>query len=198
MQVAALANAFQIQPARAGAPAIAGVVNADATQNAILPGSFSTVFGQNLAGAQLSLNDVPAQVVFSNATQVNFIVPGNFTPGPATLRLTGAAGAAMPIMLQIDTIAPTIMGVSASGAPGAGDTIQLLVTGLDAAVAASPNSRLRVVVSGFEMPIQQVQPLGGGAYVLHVTVSQSFASAEVPVVVWTDRASSAPLGVTIR
>jgi hypothetical protein len=195
MQVAAQANAFQTQAARPGAPAIAGVVNADPAQLSLQGSQFATIFGQNLTGAQVSLNDIPVQVVFSSATQINFVVPAGFPPGLATLRLISSAGAAPPVGLQIDAPPPAISAVNTGGGiPGAGDSLQITASGIDAAAAG----RIRVTVSGLEMAVQQVTALSPGVYVIQVTVNQSFGGVLAPVVVSVDGSASAPFHVTVR
>ena len=75
MQIATQGNAFQIQPARAGVPVILSAVNGDPAQQAIVSGGSVTIFGQNLTGAQVSVNDIPVQVAFSNASQMNSLRP---------------------------------------------------------------------------------------------------------------------------
>jgi uncharacterized protein (TIGR03437 family) len=208
MQVASAPNGFQVQSARAGAPVIASVVNADPTQQIVSAGSFVTIFGQtlatSLAGVQVLLNDVPVTVVFANATQINFVVPSGFPAGPATLRLTSGGVPALPVILQIDTPPPSILLVNtASNTPlgassaAAGDVLNVLVTGLDSAVLANP-SRVKVTVSGLAMAVQQVTQLTTGLYQIQIVVNQSFGASQVPLAVWVDGVSSAPISVTIR
>lgn len=206
MQVAIAPNAAQTIPARAGLPAIAAIANADASQQSILSDQFATIFGQNLAGAQISLNDVPVTVTFSNGSQANFRVPPGLA-GAVVLRLNSSAGAALPVVLQIDAPPPVITNVNAAGlagaaaiagAPGAGDLLQVMVSGLDPAIVANPQGRLRVTISGMEMAIQQITALSAGVYQIQITVNQSFAAAQVPLVVWVDGSASVPVSVTIR
>jgi uncharacterized protein (TIGR03437 family) len=207
MQVATNANSFQIQAARPGVPVITSAVNADLSQQAVFPGGSVTVFGQNLAGAQVSLNDVSLPVASSSATQLNFFLPPGYPTGPATLRVLSAAGAAFPILLQIDAAPPVITNVTttatanaalSASSTGAGDVLQVLVTGLDPALLANFQGRLHVTVSGMEMAIQQITPLPSSAYQIQVVVNQSFGASQVPLVVWLDGAASAPVNITVR
>lgn len=197
MEVGSAANAFQVQAPRPGVPAILTVVNGVDPALPILGGQFATIFGFNLAGAQVSLNDVPVQVLFSGANQVNFLVPAGSPTGPLTLRLLTAAGSALPVVLHVDAPAAAIAAVNTSSA-GPGDTLQITVIGLDAAVAANPVGRLRVTVSGVEMTIQQITPVATGVYQVSATVNQSFGAASVPLVVWVDGSPSAAVQVIIR
>jgi uncharacterized protein (TIGR03437 family) len=191
MQVVSTPNAFQTLPGRAGAPVIAAVANPDPTIPTLMPGQFATIYGLNLSAAQITVNDVPANVVIANANQVNFIVPPT-TAGPGTLRVTSSAGTALPVAMQIDATAPAILFASTTAA-SAGDTVQLTVAGVDAAAAA----RLRVTAAGIDMNVQQVAAAAGMAQVQSV-LTQSFGSSSVPVIVWLDGTPSAPVNVTIR
>ena len=208
MQVASSANSFQTQPARAGQPAIATVANADPTQQAIFAGSFLTIFGQNLgtstAALQVTLNDAPLVVAFANGSQINVLIPAGFPTGPATLRLTTAGVAALPVTVQIDTPPPTILAVNtpanaplAGSSAAAGDVLNVQVTGLDPSVVANL-ARLKVTISGMPMTIQQVTALSPGTYQIQITVNQSFGASLVPLAVWVDGVSSTPLNVTVR
>jgi uncharacterized protein (TIGR03437 family) len=196
MQIASLANAFQIQPARAGGPIITSAVNGDATQQAIVAGGSVTIFGQNLTGAQVSVNDTPWAVAFSNASQINFFVPAGFPAGPAILKVTTAGGAALPIVFQIDAPPPAIAQVN-TAFTSAGEVLQLMVLGVDPSVASNPG-RLRVTVSGMDMTVQQITPFTPGVWQIQVVVNQSFGASQVPLVVWTDGTASAPVSITVR
>ncbi|MDE3198448.1 MAG: hypothetical protein KGN84_19015 [Acidobacteriota bacterium] len=45
------------------------------TYGTVAPGSYAVLFGLNLQGASVTFNGLPATVVFSNASQINLIVP---------------------------------------------------------------------------------------------------------------------------
>jgi len=199
MQVAMAPNAFQTTTPAAGAPMVLSLSNAsDPSSSSFQNGHFGTVFGLNLTGAQISLNDIPVQPAFSNATQINFAVPAGLTAGPVTLRILTAAGSVAPIVFQLDGRPPVISGVNTGGGtPGPGDNFQVMVSGLDNSVLANPQ-RLRVTVSGLEMPVQQIMNVSPGVYTAQITLSQSFGGAAVPVVAFVDGSASAPFLVTVR
>jgi uncharacterized protein (TIGR03437 family) len=210
MQLVTLTNGFTAQSARPGIPLIGlPVVNADLTQQTIYPGSFGSMFGLNLgstvAAVQLTLNDIPVAVPFANGSQINFQVPPNFPVGPAVVKLTAAGVAAFPIYIQIDSAPPSISSVTnlsnlpLNGTPlVAGDYINVLVTGLDPSVIANPQGRLKVTVAGVEMALQQITPLAGGLAQIQVVLTQSFGASQVPLLVWVDGSSSAPVSITVR
>jgi hypothetical protein len=189
MQTALAPNAFQTLPARSGVPVVAAAAPTDLTQQT------ATLFGSNLAGAQVWLNDNPVGVLFSNATQINFLMPGGLTPGPETLRVTTSAGTAFPVAIQIDAAPPVITGANSIASPG--DLIQITVSGLDSALATNPQGRLRVTASGVDLGIQGITSAGSG-YQITAAVTQSFGSQQVPLVVWADSTPSAPVTITIR
>ena len=60
------------------------------------------------------------------------------------------------------------------------------------------SQRLRVTVSGIEMPVQQITQVSPGVYMVQITITQSFGGAQVPVVAAVDGSQSAPFQVTIR
>ncbi len=205
MQVATAPNSFQIQPARAGLPVIASVVNGDLRQQTVFPGGTATIFGQNLTGALITLNDVTLTPAFANSTQINFLIPAGFTLGPATLKLVAAGGVAFPVAVQIDAPPPVITGVTSgvnalvgAGSAGAGDVLQVQVTGLDPSLLSNRQGRLRVTVSGLEMTVQQVTALSNGIFQIQIVVNQSFGASQVPLVVWVDGAASLPVNITVR
>jgi uncharacterized protein (TIGR03437 family) len=209
-QVVSQPFAFQAQPANPGMPSIGlPIVNALPTQQTVYPGAIAAIYGSNLAvsptGVQVTLNDVPAPIQYASATQVNFLVPGGLPAGPATLKLNNGSAGAYPVLVQISLPPPaitaltTLSGVAldASHSAGAGDVVNVLVTGLDATVLAN-TSRLQVTVSGISMPILQITPAQNGQYQIQFMLTQSFAGAQAPVAVWVDGSSSASLGITTR
>jgi uncharacterized protein (TIGR03437 family) len=208
-QVVTQPFAFQTQPAIPSLPSIGlPVVNAIPTQQTIYPGAFVAIYGSNLAlwptGAQVTLNNVPAQIQYASQAQINFVVPAGFPAGPATLNLSNGAAYAFPVILQIGNPPPTITGVTnLSGVPldathsaGAGDILNVLVAGLDPAVA-SDLSRVQVTVSGISMPVLGIAPAPNGQFQIQIIVTQSFAGAQVPLAVSVDGSSSGAFAITV-
>jgi uncharacterized protein (TIGR03437 family) len=209
MQVFSQQNAFQVQAARAGAPLIGlPVANADPTQPGLYPGSFGVIYGQNLgtSGTQVTLNGQSVPVIFTNGTQVNFIVPGNFPTGPAALLLNAGGQTALPVYVQIDNPAPVVgaigavTGLASSGIQtlSPGQTFSLTVSGLDPSLLNGFTGRLRVTIAGVDMAVQQVASLGQGNFQVQVTVTQSFGGSQVPLVLIVDGSASAPQNVVVR
>jgi uncharacterized protein (TIGR03437 family) len=210
-QVMTLANSFQTQSARAGLPfLVLPVTNADTTQQTLYPGSTATIYGQNLAAGavQLTLNDQPVQLQFISPLQINFFVPAGTPAGPATVKLNNGSVSAFPVMVQIDNPPPVIAqvtnqsNVTISGNPpsttaAAGDLLNALVSGLDPTVVNN-QGRLQVTVSGVPMPVFGITPAANGQFQIQFILTQSFASTQVPVMVWVDGSSSQPANIIVR
>ena len=58
----------------------------------LAPGSIATLMGSQFSGKNLSVtfNGIPAQVLFSNATQINLVVPASL--GTADIGASGGYG----------------------------------------------------------------------------------------------------------
>jgi uncharacterized protein (TIGR03437 family) len=202
--------AFQTQAANPNLPSIGlPIVNALPAQQTINPGAIAAIYGSNLAhsstAAQVTLNNVPVQILYASAAQINFVIPANLPIGPATLNLNNGSASAFPVILQIGNPPPAITDVTnLSGVPvGAGnsanasDILNVLVAGLDPAVSANP-SRLQVTVSGISMPVLEIAPASNGQFQIQIILTQSFAGAQVPLAVAVDGTSSAPFAITVR
>lgn len=209
MQVLSQANAFQVQPARGGVPAIAlPVVNAVTGTEQLLPGGFGTIYGQNLGAlgsTAVTLNGQPAVLLFDNGGQVNFQVPANFPVGPASLILTANGASTLPVMVQVYAGVPVIAGVNAPSGPlsaatifSPDDTITLTATGLDPSLASGFTGRVRVTISGVDMAVQQVVQVVPGLFQIQAVVTQSFGASQVPLALIVDGSSSAPVNVVVK
>jgi uncharacterized protein (TIGR03437 family) len=209
-QVVTQPFAFQTQAANPSLPSMGlPIVNAVPTQQTVYPGAIAAIYGSNLAlspaAAQVTLNNVPVQIQFASAAQINFVVPAGFPTGPATLNLNNGSASAFPVLVQISNPPPTIIGVaSMSGVPlsagssaGMGDILNVLVAGLDPAVPGNL-SRLQVTVSGISMPVLGITPASNGQFQIEIILTQSFAGAQVPLAVSVDGSSSAPFTITVR
>ncbi len=200
---------FQTVPARIGLPFIGlPVVNADPTQQTVYPGSIASIYGLNLAlsptSDTLTLNDVPVQLQFVSATQINFFVPAGFATGPAVLKLNNGSQQAFPVYMQIDNQPPAIVSVNNQSnvalngsSVGAGDILNVVVTGLDPGVLTN-QSRVQIMVSGVSMPVLGITALPNSQFQIQFIVTQSFSGALVPLVVWVDGSSSQPATITVR
>jgi hypothetical protein len=158
-QVMTQPSGFQVLPADPAAPAIVVALNGIPTQASIYPGGAVTLWGINMAGAQIEFNGSSIQPFFSNSDQVNFFVPQATPTGVATLKLTTATGRTN-LAIAITNPPPTITGITdaagglvdASHAAGQGSVLNIQVAGLDATVLQDP-SRVKVMVGTASMTV---------------------------------------------
>ena len=207
LQVVSGQASFQTQPAQQGFPFLGlPIVNADQTQSTIFPGSIASIYGLNLSvgTAHVTLNDAPVTLQFAGPNQINFVVPAGFPLGPATLRLNNGVSNAFPVLVQIDSPPPAIVGVtSLSGTSIAGmalsasEVLNVLVSGLHAAAVADP-SRIRVSAGGFDLPLQQIAPMANGVYQLQVVLNHQFGNIQVALLVSVDGSHGSPVTITAR
>lgn len=131
-------------PGAIAGPVVASVVNA-ATFSAgpVAPGSIATIVGSAFTGSDLTvaLDGTPAQILFSNDTQINVVVPAALGAA-ATAQLTVAANgvASAPQNMALAPFAPGIFqngvlnqdySVNGPAHPAAlGTVIQIFATGL--------------------------------------------------------------------
>jgi uncharacterized protein (TIGR03437 family) len=80
-----------------------------------------------------------------------------------------------------------------------GDTLNVLVRGLDPAAAADL-SRVRVTVAGVDMTVLSINPVQGqtGVFQIQFLLTQSVGGAQAPVAVWVDGSSSNIFNITVR
>jgi uncharacterized protein (TIGR03437 family) len=209
-QVVTQPFAFQTQPVNPSLPSIGlPIVNAVPTQQTVYPGAIAAIYGSNLAlspgAAQVTLNNVPAQILYASAAQINFVIPAGFPTGPATLSLNNGSANAFPVLLQIGNPPPAISAVTnvsglplSAGSPaGVSDILNVMVAGLDPTVPTNP-SRLQVTISGISMPVLGIAPASNGQFQIQIILTQSFAGAQVPLSVSVDGSSSAPFPIAVR
>jgi len=125
-------------------PTVTSVVNAATfASGAVAPGSLATVMGSSFSGGTLTVtfDGLPAQILFSNDTQINLLVPAALQSKTSTQMIVQANGVASAA--QTVTLAPFAPGifqngvlnqnnsVNSSNQPAqAGTVIQIFATGL--------------------------------------------------------------------
>lgn len=126
-------------------PAIQSAVNAATFANGpITPGSLATLMGSQFSGQTVSVtfNGTPAQVLFSNATQINLLAPaslGSATTAQVVVTIDGVASAPFTVSLGaspgifangVEDQNNTVNSANNPAAPGS--VIQIYATGLPA------------------------------------------------------------------
>jgi uncharacterized protein (TIGR03437 family) len=139
-----VAISFVITAATVQPPSVESAVNAATfAAGPLAPGSLATLGGSEFSGQNLSVtfNGLPSQVLFSNDTQINLLVPAALagkTSAQVIVTVDGAASA--PLMVNLSPFAPGIFAngimnqdysVNSAKQPAApGSVIQVYATGL--------------------------------------------------------------------
>lgn len=125
-------------------PSVQSAVNgATFAAGPLVSGSIATLMGSQFSGQNVSVtfNGVPAQVLFSNSTQINLVVPASLgTQASAQVVVTVDGTASAPLTVNLAPFAPGIFAngvlnqdntVNSSKQPAApGSVIQVFATGL--------------------------------------------------------------------
>jgi uncharacterized protein (TIGR03437 family) len=207
LQVMPQAAQLQTLTARPGMPFLSlPIVNAASAQQPVYSGSIATVYGQSLTtgNVQLTLNDRVVPIQFSSLNQINFVVPPDFPPGLATLRLNNGLVSAFPVLVQIDEAPPAILsvttqsGVTLGGAAvTAADVLNVLVTGLDAGTVTNPG-RVRVTVGGVDVTPSQITLASNGIYLVQFTMPAGIAAGSTAVQVTLNGRASAIFTILVK
>ena len=149
-------------------PAVSNAASGD--RSAVAPGSIASIYGQGLAqttasagafplpamlaGASVTVNGIPAPLLFASPGQINFQVPPQTSAAIATIAVAVAGSPAGATAVNVLAAAPGIFQVAGGQAaaipaqPAAGSAVALFVTGLG---ATTP-----LVVSGAAAPLDSL------------------------------------------
>jgi len=158
-----------------GGPDGSAVSNAaSGDRTAVAPGSIATVYGQGLAqgtmpaaefplpltlaGATVTVNGIPAPLLYASSGQINFQVPPQTSMGTATVAVSVAGSTVSATAVALQPAAPGIflIGQNAAAIPNpvaAGSAVELFVTGLGAVTPA--------VDAGAEAPLNSLSTANG-------------------------------------
>jgi uncharacterized protein (TIGR03437 family) len=131
----------------ASVPAISQVLNAASlTTASVVPGSLTTLKGTNFAGKNVNaaFDGAPATISYSDATQINLLVPSSLASKPSSqLVVTVDGNASQPNTVNVASFAPAIFtgGVlnqdytsnDISHGAATGSILQIFATGLSGA-----------------------------------------------------------------
>jgi len=158
-----VAISFVITAASIPVPSIQSAVNAATfATGPLAPGSIATLGGSQFAGQTVAVtfNGLPAQVLFSNAAQINLVVPaGLATVTSAQVIVTVDGTASAPFTVGLAPFAPGIFAngvlnqdysVNSAQQPAApGSIIQIYATGLSGTGAITANIGSEVVTQPY-------------------------------------------------
>jgi uncharacterized protein (TIGR03437 family) len=102
------------------APALSMVSGASYFGASIAPGSIVSAFGSGLAGGAVTVKDSKgtesaAQVLFSSATQINFVVPAATATGQATVIVSTAGVISSGAKVLVESVVPGLFSANADG-----------------------------------------------------------------------------------
>ena len=134
---------FVVSAATVPVPSIQSAVNAATfASGPLAPGSIGTLMGSQFSGKNVSVtfNGTPGQVLFSNATQINLVVPaglGAATSAQVVVTVDGVASAPLTVSL-----APFAPGIFANGVANQDNSVN------STKQPASPGSVIQVYATG--------------------------------------------------
>lgn len=187
-------------PPPAGAmPSITSVLSSGSYANAASPGSWATIFGQNLSdiggagrawggsdfqgndlplalnGTSVLVNGRPAAISFVSSSQLNIQIPDDLTEGPVDITVTAPAGTGTGTA-NLKQIAPSTFTYTVSGtnyvAAVAVDGTLIGPSGFSGARPAKPGETIEIFGTGFGAAVPK-QPSG------HLVNSSPLASPVV-------------------
>ncbi len=152
--------------------------NAAGTSAGVAPGSLASIFGVNLAtgvesarsfplprelgGARIRINGTEVPLLAATPGQINFQLPFELFPGPATLSIATPTGESAAVTIPIAALDPGIFadsatgfgairfpsdgGIAATRAARPGETVEIFATGLG---AVDPRTETGEAASGF-------------------------------------------------
>ena len=97
-------------------PALTTVSAASYSGASVAPSSIASAFGSGLAGGAITVTDstgakLTAQVLASNSTQINFVMPAATATGQATITVSNVSMGTV----MVDTVAPGLFSANADG-----------------------------------------------------------------------------------
>jgi uncharacterized protein (TIGR03437 family) len=159
-----------------------GVTNsASFLQGLAAPNTILTLFdtlGCGSSGAQVSIDGTAAQVLFANASQINFVTPGSIgTSGSAVIKATCNGTVSGSVTIPLAPVDPAIFTEDGTGS-GQGSIVNLDGTVNTAARPIARGSYISVYVTGFG-PYNPPSPDGLRRLQFPVTATIGSVPAEV-------------------
>jgi uncharacterized protein (TIGR03437 family) len=157
------------------------VVNAASFRPGITPGGIATIFGANLAEAQVTVEGAAAHVFYADDRQINFAVPElTQTSAIASIRietLLGSASATVPLL----AVQPGIFFDSATGRAAAinrgSRVFEIYATGIGSGTVVSA----QVGGTPADVLFQGLAPGFVGLYQINIKISDAVPAGDQPV-----------------
>jgi uncharacterized protein (TIGR03437 family) len=203
---------FQVLPANPRAFWLtSSVMNFTTQQPSVTAGAFATMTVGNSpmpvspTSATVLLGEQRLAIPMANGNQITFQIPAGTPIGPAVMSVESNGERSLPIVVQIDPPPPVILSANsanqlldAARPARAGETINLIVSSLEAPGAQVNPLRLVVNIGGVHVNVASVTDVGEDAHKLTLVLpSHSPVGTDVPVSVEIDDRTSQPIGVSI-
>jgi uncharacterized protein (TIGR03437 family) len=189
-------------------PSITAVVNAASLAPGIAPGSLAAILGSNLTGVTLLLNGAALPALPAAPGQIDFDLPPDTPPGPATFTAIAPSGEQSTATVIILPLAPGIFDGGVRRAGGgiihAGDYIEIYCTGLGPVQAAGSLQVTQLIPTVFvgAVPLQPVfsglAPGYAGIYQLDVQIPSNTPSGLQTLLLSVDNAHSNSVTITVQ
>src|SRR5260370_21160812 len=87
---------------------------------AFAPATIASLFGTNLSGASVDVLDSSgtqrtAEIFYSSANQINYLIPDGTALGRATVNVSAAGGANQTRIIEVSNVAPGIVSANSDG-----------------------------------------------------------------------------------
>lgn len=180
-------------------PQISGAVNAANYQPAAAPGGLISIFGSNLAtgtasaqalplpgsllGTTVSINGIPAPLLYVSAAQINAQVPYEVQPDASASIMVQTSNGSASSTLNVQAAAPALFTISSTGS-GSGAILNTNYSLVMDNNPAQPGQIVQIYATGLGMTSPAVVTgAGGGAQPLPsgVTVTVTIGGMNAPV-----------------
>ena len=203
-------QAFEIQAPQAGLPvAVPILFNALPTQSGSFVGAVVTIYGSNLTDANndtpiVTLNGIPAGLLYTSPNQLNLTIPNGLNMGLATLLVNNTQQTTFPTIVNIAPPQPVItavnlagQGIAATTAVSSGQPVDVLLSGLTNSGVLGP-ANVQVLVGGVSLPALSITQVGSSnVYDVQFDLTTAVPSGPQTLIVYVDGESSTTASVTI-
>jgi uncharacterized protein (TIGR03437 family) len=195
-------------------PVIGAVVNAASYVAGVAAGSLATLFGVNLGGATVLLNDTDVRPFYSSDTQVNFYVPAATPLGDNVVAVRAPSGLQVSSTISLVAVQPGIFsgavvhadtGESALTIPvRAGDFISVYCTGLGPTRTAGGLARTTVTpivyfgATSSSPSYSGLAPGFVGLYQVNVQVPAGLAPGTLPLQITSGSTYSNTVNIAVQ
>jgi hypothetical protein len=201
---------FQVTQPNGRTPRLSSQLVNVSGSGAIHPRATVALAGSNLttnstgSTTTITLNDVRANIVSAGSSLITFQIPSSLGAGPAVLRLFNGSENALPVLVAIEILPPTILSMTPAGgrlADGvrAGDIMYTVISDPGGSDQLEV-SRARVRIGDTEMIPAAVLPVAGQTRTFQFIwfVPQGLASGDIAVRIRVDDRLSDSASVPIR